>query len=78
MHSNFITPPDYVETVLILNATEEQIKHLGMVVQDGNVAYNVYFYKEEMNEPAWFNKISIKADVVIDAKLKDPLNYFNK
>lgn len=78
MHSNFITPPDYVETVLILNATEEQIRHLGAVVQDGDVAYNVYFYRDDMDNIEWFHKISIKADVVIDAKLSNPLNYFNK
>ncbi|CAB4129201.1 hypothetical protein UFOVP112_299 [uncultured Caudovirales phage] len=78
MHSNFITPPDYVETVLILNATEEQVRHLGMIVQDGDVAYNVYFYNEAMDNQIWFNKISIKADVVLDAKLTNPLDYFNK
>jgi hypothetical protein len=78
MHSNFVTPPDYVETVLVLNATEEQIRHLGAVVQDGTQAYNVYFYREEMNDPAWFDKISIKADIVLDAKTKDPLTYFDK
>lgn len=78
MHSNFITPPDYIETVLILNATEEQVRHLGMIVQDGDIAYNVYFYNEAMNEPTWFDKISIKADVILDAKLTNPLDYFNK
>ena len=78
MHSNFITPPDYVETILVIDATEEQIKDLGTVVRDSGVAYNVYFYREEMNDPAWFNKISIKADVVLDAKLSNSLEYFNK
>lgn len=79
MHSNFITPPDYVETILVIDATEEQIKQLGEKVQGGNVTYNVYFYNNAtMSDTAWFNKISIKADVVLDAKIKDPLEYFNK
>ncbi len=78
MHSNFITPPDYVETVLILNATEEQILHLGKVVQDGNTAYNVYFYRDEMNNTEWLGKVTARADVVLDAKIKNPLDYFNK
>lgn len=78
MHSNFITPPDYVETVLIVDATEEQIKELGLLVQAGNTTYNVYFYREEMNDISWFHKISLKADVVLDAKINDPLTYFNK
>ena len=78
MHSNFITPPDYVETVLIVNATEEHIKILGTAVQNCGRPYNVYFYREEMNDPEWFKNISIKADVILDAKLKDPLEHFNK
>ena len=78
MHSNFITPPDYIETILVLNASEEIVRHLGMIVQDSDRAYNVYFYKEEMNDPSWFHKISIKADVVLDAKITNPIDYFNK
>ena len=78
MHSNFITPPDYIETVLILNATEEQIKALGIHVQSLGTPYNVYFYNDAMNEPTWFHKISIKADVVLDAKINNPEEYFNK
>lgn len=78
MHSNFITPPDYVETVLVIDATEEMIKHLGTIVQDRDTIYNVYFYREEMNDIAWFHKISLKADVVLDAKITNPLDYFNK
>lgn len=78
MHSNFITPPDYIETILILNASEEHIKILGTVVQNCGKPYNVYFYREEMNDPSWFHKISIKADVVLDAKINNPEEYFNK
>jgi ABC-type Fe3+-hydroxamate transport system substrate-binding protein len=78
MYSNFITPPDYIETVLILNATEEQIKALGTQVQSLGTPYNVYFYNDAMNEPTWFHKISIKADVVLDAKINNPEEYFNK
>ena len=78
MHSNFITPPDYVETVLIINATDEQVKDLGLAVQGKDVTYNVYFYNDSMNDTAWFNKISIKADVVLDAKITNPIDYFNK
>lgn len=78
MHSNFITPPDYVETVLIINATEQQINELGQVVHDGNKIYNVYFYNENMDNLPWFDKISTRADTVLDAKITNPLDYFNK
>ncbi len=78
MHSNFITPPDYVETVLIINATEEQIKSLGTAIQDIDTTYNVYFYNDAMNDRAWFHKISLKAVFLLDEKLTYPLEYLNK
>jgi hypothetical protein len=78
MHSNFITPPDYVETVLIINATEEMIRHLGTVVQDSGTIYNVYFYRDEMNDPEWLDRVSGKADVILDAKITNLIEYFNK
>lgn len=78
MHSNFITPPDYIETVLVVDATEEQIRHLGTLVQDGSVSYNVYFYNAVMNNQEWFERVQAKADVVLDAKSTNPIDYFNK
>jgi hypothetical protein len=78
MHSNFITPPDYVETVLILNAVEEQIKVLATLIQTRDKTYNVYFYREEMNNPEWVEKMLEKADTVLDAKLNNLEDYFNK
>jgi hypothetical protein len=78
MHSNFITPPDFVETVLILNAPQEQIRVLAELVQHRDKTYNVYFYHEEMNQPEWFEQASKKADVILDAKLTNPEDYFNK
>jgi hypothetical protein len=78
MHSNFITPPDYVETVLIFSATEEQIKALANLIQSRDKTYNVYFYREEMNNPEWVEKIIGKADIVLDAKLNNLEDYFNK
>lgn len=78
MHSNFITPPDYVETVLILDATEELIKELGTLVQGSDKPYNVYFYSEAMDNQEWLTRITAKADTVLDAKINNPLEYFNK
>jgi hypothetical protein len=78
MHSNFITPPDYVETVLILNAPEEQIRVLASLVENKDCSYNVYFYNDGMNNPEWLARVQSTADVVLDAKLINPENYFNK
>jgi len=78
MHSNFITPPDYVETVLVLNATDEQLSELTETVKITGRPYNVYFYNDSMNEPDWLDRIKTQADVILDAELKSPLEYFNK
>lgn len=78
MHSNFITPPDFVETVLVLNATEDQIKELGTLVQGCNVPYNVYFYNDAMNDVEWVQRVSKIADKILDVNLINPLEYFNK
>ena len=78
MHSNFITPPDYVQTVLILNATDEVISTLGEAVKTLGRPYNVYFYNDTMNDASWLNSIKTKVDVILDAELNSPLEYFNK
>ena len=78
MHSNFITPPDYVETVLVIDASDEQVAELAATVKAGNKPYNVYFYHEAINDISWFHKISIKADTVLDAKINNPTEYFDK
>jgi hypothetical protein len=78
MHSNFITPPDYVESVLIHDATEEQIQQLGDAVGKANMPYNVYFYNKSMNSPDWLEKIEKIADKIIYAENTDPIEYFTK
>ena len=78
MHSNFITPPDYIETVLILNAPQEQIKVLATMIQQREQCYNVYFYNELMNQPEWRDRIKQKADTILDANLTNPEESFNK
>ena len=78
MHSNFITPPDYVETVLVLNAPQEQIQVLAEMIQNRDQTYNVYFYHDKMNQPEWLDRIKQKADTILDAKLTNPEDYFNK
>lgn len=78
MNSNFITPPDIVETVLIINATEEQITELNSVVKYCTQPYNVYFYNDAMNDMRWLARISNIADTVIEADKTNPTEYFNK
>jgi hypothetical protein len=65
MHSNFITPPDYVESVLIFDATEDEINECYAVCEKANQPYNVYFYHESMDNMIWLLHIVRKVDVVL-------------
>jgi hypothetical protein len=78
MHSNFITPPDLVETVLVLNATDEQVAELAAVLKAGNKPYNVYFYNDAMNDLRWLARVSNMANLTIEADKNNPTEYFNK
>jgi hypothetical protein len=78
MHSNFVTPPDFVETVLIINATKEQIAELSAVIKSCSKPYNVYFYDETMNDLRWLARITNIASEVIEANKTNPTEYFNK
>lgn len=78
MHSNFITPPDYVESVLILNTTDEQVAELGVAIKSCDRPYNVYFYNDTMDNHDWLDLVKARADVILDAKLINPLEHFNK
>lgn len=65
MHSNFITPPDFVETVLIIDATTEQANAVAAVVRESQQAYNIYLYHEGMSDHVWLGQVAQKADVVL-------------
>lgn len=78
MHSNFITPPDFIKTILVLNATEEQITACGEACKAQDIPYNVYFYNDAMNDTAWLDAVKIRADVTLDAKINQPQEFFNK
>jgi hypothetical protein len=77
-HSNLVTPPDFVETVLILNATEEQMSACADACYKSGKIYNVYFYNDDMNNTDWFFRVQKIADQVLDATLYNPSEYFTK
>jgi len=78
MHSNFITPPDFVKTILVLNATEEQITELNSAVKASTTPYNIYFYNNAMNDLPWLAQVTNIADKIIEADKNNPTEYFNK
>ena len=65
MHSNFITPPDLVQTVLIIDANTEQVNAVAAVVRESQRAYNIYLYHNEMNDSDWLFAAIKKSDVVL-------------
>ena len=67
MHSNFITPPDVIETILIIDADQEQISDCAEYCRYSKVPYNVYLYSNDMNDIGWLHSICSKADVVLQA-----------
>jgi len=68
MHSNFITPPDFVKSVLIVNATKEQLEEVANWVQGGNTAYNIYLYDSRMENDYWLTQVSHMVGVVLEAE----------
>jgi hypothetical protein len=65
MYSNFITPPDIVESVLVVNATEEQIKECADACEKSENTYNVYFYHELMKDPEWLGQVCQRVDTIL-------------
>lgn len=65
MHSNFITPPDFIETVLIIDANTEQANAVAAVVRESPRAYNIYLYHQGMDDHVWLGQVAQKADVVL-------------
>jgi hypothetical protein len=69
MHSNFITPPDLVEndlpTVLVVDASWDEIETLALYCQHCTYLYNIYIYHDVMFETNWLQKIFERAHIVI-------------
>jgi len=65
MHSNFITPPDFVITVTLINAAKDDIAMCADAVQELSRPYNVYIYDENMKDPDWLTDVLKRSDVVL-------------
>jgi hypothetical protein len=82
MYSNFVTPPDIIKSILIVDATEEQIQSCADACRVSESAYNVYFYQNGMAQPEWLEQVLRLSDVVlknIDSTLEvDATWYFGE
>lgn len=69
MHSNFITPPDFVDedlpNVVIVNATDEQIELLAHMCANNDEQYNMYLYHSGMKDTDWLKSAIERSSAVI-------------
>jgi hypothetical protein len=65
MHTNFITPPDIIESILIVDATDEEIYAVGLACENADKPYNVYMYKAEMDNLPWLSDIIRIVDMTL-------------
>ena len=71
MHSNLVSPPDYIETVLIIEPTELQLVECADTLKTNATPYDVYYYKLDMDNTEWLSKVYRRADRVLSP---GPLN----
>jgi len=67
MHSNFITPPDLIETVLVINASTEQVDACAEACRNSDRAYNVYFYHTDMKDVHWLGQVVQRSETILQA-----------
>lgn len=67
MVSNFITPPDLIETVLIIDAPDTQVQALAAFLKGHEKPYNIYLYSHDMDNTDWLIDAYKKSDVILKA-----------
>ena len=69
MHSNFITPPDFVDddlhTVTVVDCTEDELVLLARMCECSDEMYNIYLYRDVMDDPTWLQTAIDKSAAVI-------------
>jgi hypothetical protein len=69
MHSNFITPPDFVNeplhTVLLIDPTWQELESIAVLCKTSGTDFNVYVYDDTMNDIDWLLSAAQQADTII-------------
>lgn len=69
MTTNFITPPDYVEdrqhTLLLIDVEPSDVETLAHLCATHDESFNVYLYKEDLNDLKWMRDVAYRADAII-------------
>jgi hypothetical protein len=82
MHSNFITPPDFVDddlhTVTVVDATVDEVELLANMCKVSPNVYNIYLYRTEMNELTWLDQSIARSAAVIVGNTVAELDFLYK
>jgi hypothetical protein len=69
MHSNIITPPDFINDentqILIIDPDWNDVDTLSLWLQNTAKTYNIYVYTDVMMEPEWLESAIGLAHVII-------------
>ena len=69
MHSNIITPPDFVDDdtqqILIIDSDWNDIDTVVLWLQNSATPYNIYVYTDDMMEPDWLDAAIVRAHAII-------------
>lgn len=69
MHSNFVTPPDFVNeplhTILLVDASWEDLERVAMLCKSVGTDFNVYAYHSGMGNTEWMLEAALKSDAII-------------
>jgi len=69
-NSRFITYPDLVDkqnnyVILLVDALVEDIENAGLFCKTSVKDYDIYLYREDMNEPNWLESVANLADTIL-------------
>lgn len=78
MTTNFITPPDFVEdsqhTILLIDVDPVDVETLAHLCASHDEPFNVYLYKEDLNDKKWMSDAAYRADIIIINTIENGLS----
>jgi hypothetical protein len=76
--TNFITPPDFVDepnhTILLIDVDPVDVETLAFLCGSHNESFNVYLYKEDLNNISWLEEAAAKAETIIINSIENGLS----
>jgi hypothetical protein len=78
MHSNLITPPDFVDepmlSVLIVEPTPIEVENIAYWCRTADRSWNIYIYMNDMNNQDWLEQAIERADYLLVNNADSPLS----